>query len=150
MASNKRPKKKYRPKVHTELPINIRFGADAELKLQLIPHQYLQNLRQGQGREEEWHAMAARMNLGNTLAYTYFEDAAQALDDACLALRSVWERFERTDRWGGSGDELVTDEMQLLCTRRELDGAMNHVYEVAAVDKKGKAVPLTRPDSWRS
>jgi len=144
MAANKKPKKKYRPPAQRILPINMRFDEATELKLQLIPHQYLENLRTGKSEEPEWHALAARMNLGNTLAYTYFEDARVPMDQACLALKGVWERFERTGRWGGSGEELtrigdglnLTDEMQLNCTRRELDYAMEHVYQVAAVKVK--------------
>lgn len=145
MAANKKPKKKYKPPVYRPaLPINMRFDGATELKLQLIPHQYLENLRKGELKEPDWHALASRMNLGNTLAYTYFDDAKEAMDLACRALRSVWLRFERTGKWGGSGEELgqigdglnLTDQMQLNCTRRELDYAMEHVYRVAAVKKK--------------
>lgn len=158
MAGNKKPKKKHRPKAARVLPINIRFNSDTELKLQLIPHQFLEHLRTGGFEEHMWHAMAARMNLGNTLAYTYFEDAKEAMDKACRALKSVWERHERTGKWGGSGEELgqlgiglnLTDDMQKRCTRRELDGAMEHVYRVAAVDEKGRDAPLNHPDAWQS
>lgn len=143
MAKNKKPTKKYKPRERV-LPINIRFGGDTELNLQLIPHQNLDALRSGRFEEHMWHAMAARMNLGNTLAYTYFEDAKTPMDAACLALRSVWDRHTRTGKWGATGEELgqlgdglnLTDEMQLNCTRRELDSAMEHVYQVAAVDKR--------------
>lgn len=159
MASNRKPRKKYRPDpLRGKLPINIRFGADAEIKLQLIPHQFLEQLRTGGFEEHMWHAMAARMNLGNTLAYTYFHDAREAMDAACRALKSVWERFERTGKWGATGEEFgqlgdglnLTDDMQKQCTRRELDSAMEHVYRVAAVDKKGQDAPLTHPAAWRS
>lgn len=144
MAKNKKPTKKYRKPQARVLPINIRFGGDTETKLQLIPHQNLAALRTGEFEEHMWHAMAARMNLGNTLAYTYFEDAKEAMDAACKALRSVWDRHTRTGKWGASGEEFgqlgdglnLTDEMQLNCTRRELDSAMEHVYRVAAVDKR--------------
>lgn len=143
MANNKRPKKKYRPRERV-LPITIRFNTETEIQLQLLPHQYLELLRTAEFEEHMWHAMAARMNLGNTLAYTYFEEAKRPMDLACNALRSVWDRHGRTGKWGASGEELgrlgdglnLTDEMQLTCTRRELDRAMEHVYEVAAVDKR--------------
>ena len=143
MAKNKKPAKRYKPQPRM-LPKNIRFSSDAELKLQLIPHQNLASLRSGSFEEHMWHAMAARMNLGNTLAYTYFEDAKDAMDKGCLALRSVWDRHSRTGKWGATGEELChlgdglnyTDDMQLKCTRRELDSAMEHVYVVAAVDKR--------------
>jgi hypothetical protein len=143
MAKNKKPNKRYKPKERI-LPVNIRFNSATEVDLQLIPHQYLALLRTGGFDEPMWHAMAARMNLGNTLAYTYFDEAKAPLDEACKALRSVWDRHTRTEKWGASGEELgwlgdglnLTDEMQLKCTRRELDSAMEHVYRVAAVDKR--------------
>lgn len=143
MAKNKKPTKKYRPKPRV-LPATIRFDSDTELKLRLIPHQNLASLRSGEFEEHMWHAMAARMNLGNTLAYTYFDDAKDAMDKGCLALRSVWDRHSRTGKWGATGEELgylgdglnLTDDMQVKCTRRELDSAMEHVYRIAAVDKR--------------
>jgi hypothetical protein len=146
MAKNKKPAKKYTPRFVPTVPMHFRFGPDSELKLKLIPHQYLEKFRDGTALEPDWHALAARLNLGNTLAYTHFEGQEEktAMDEALLALRSVWDRHTRLGKWGTSGEEFgqiglgltLTDEMQDNCTRIELDQSMKHVYRNAAVDRR--------------
>lgn len=142
MPTNKKPRKKHRPRPLADNPI-FRFDAASERNLQLIPHQALDSIRQGEGQESDWHVLAARVNLGATLAYRRFDtpEARDLLDSAQDALRSGWERGERTGRWGFSGPEMttvgqalnLTDEMQLQCTRIEISAALREVYARAAV-----------------
>jgi hypothetical protein len=57
------------------------------------------------------------------------------------ALASSWDRFKRLGRMGMTGAEynavaaalVLTDDMQKLCTRRELDSAMTTVFQQAAI-----------------
>lgn len=122
-----------------ELPISMRFSQATETKLQLIPHDALANFKAGRQTEPDWHTLAARCNLGSVLAGEYFHDAVPATEAALEALRSSWERFGRLGKLGMTGEEynaiatalVLTDEMQLQCTRRELDAAMTKVFREA-------------------
>jgi hypothetical protein len=143
MAKNKKPAKKYRPKNVPTLPPLFRFDRDTEIKLQLIPHQLLEGFRNGTAKEEDWHSLAARLNLGCTLAFDEFDgqDAQQTMNDALEALRLVWDRYKRLGQWGASATEfnqmaaglVLTDDMQTSCTRLELTRAMGKVFRRAAV-----------------
>lgn len=145
MAKNKKPTKKYRPKYAKDtLPVTFRFGTSSETDLQLIPHTSLAKFKQGVADSRDWHTLASRLNLGNTLAYTHYEgEIKEAMDKATRALGNVFKRHERTQVWGCTGDEFnvmgdglnYTDQMQKECTRRELQLAMAHVIEVAAVNR---------------
>lgn len=126
------------------LPINVRFNRETETKLQLIPQAALASFKAGGQQEADWHTLAARVNLGATLAHKHYEaggDAHQAMNDAMEALRTSWDRFKRLGKMGMTGDEYnrialainLTDEMQMQCTRRELDEAMTEVFRQAAV-----------------
>lgn len=118
------------------LPVVFRFDRNNERNLQLIPHQMLEELRQGHGTEEGWHTMAARLNLGFVLARDLFNEEPQAVMSKALdALRAVYERHQRTQLWGATGEEFfamgeglnLTDSMQLKCTRRELQQAIENI-----------------------
>lgn len=146
MAKNKKPTKKYRPKprVHGALPITYRFSQENETDLQLIPHTSLSKFKEGVADSQDWHTLAARLNLGNTLAYTHYEgEVKQMMDRAALALRSVFKRHEDIGKWGCTGDEFnamgdglnLTDQMQKECTRRQLHDAMAHVIRNAAINR---------------
>lgn len=125
----------------TYLPINMRFGKETETKLQLIPHDSLANFKSGHQTEPDWHTLAARCNLGVILARDHFPDASDAMQGAVLALTSSWERYKRLGKLGMTGEEynaialglVLTDDMQLKSTRRELDAAMTTVFQQAAI-----------------
>lgn len=125
----------------SNLPINMRFSCDVETKLQLIPHDSLANFKAGRQTEPDWHTLAARCNLGSTLARDHFEEATQTMNAAIEALASSWQRFKRLGRMGMTGEEynavatalVLTDDMQKLSTRRELDAAMTTVFQQAAI-----------------
>lgn len=136
-----RKRSRYRPR-QAILPVVFRFDGNNERNLQLIPHQMLEELRHGQGTEEGWHTMAARLNLGFVLARDHFNEEAQAVMAQALdALRAVYARHERTQQWGTTGEEFfamgeglnLTDTMQLKCTRRELQQAIENILPAGAL-----------------
>lgn len=147
MAKNKKPKKTYRPRNVPTLPPLFRFDTDTEIKLQLIPHQMLESMRNGTAVEDDWHSMAARLNLGTTLAFDEFEgqEIRDAMNAAMDALKSVWDRYKRLGKLGTTGEEWqalslglnLTDDMQKSCTRLELTRAMGKVFRQAAVRTTG-------------
>ena len=94
MAGNKKPQKKYKPKPVRVLPINMRFGTQAETNLQLVPHDCLAKFKAGQQEETDWHTIAARVNLGSVLAKDHFTDAEEYMKHALEALLTSYERFK--------------------------------------------------------
>lgn len=143
MPKSAKPRKKYVPKLRAQ-PITMRFSQATELKLQLVPHEALRSFKEGRQEESDWHTLAARVNLGSTLAHIHFgedSEAKLAMNDALEALRTSWARYQRLGKMGMTGEEYnhialaltVTDDMQKLCTRRELDAAMTKVFRDAAI-----------------
>lgn len=125
------------------LPKVYRFNKEAETNLQLIPHQELEALRTGNGSEQSFHTLAARLNVGLVCFQQYWKDDMDnilLMDSALNSLVSVRERFQRTGKWGVSGDELknigtglnLTDEAQLNLTRRDFGAALEYVLKVAS------------------
>jgi len=141
MANNKRPRKAYKQKL-TGLPVVLRFNAEIERGLQLIPHAELLKLKSGEADEQTWHTLICRLNVGVTVAKNRgIPEAMQCARNGLDALLAVRERHNKTGAWGASGDELnaigealvLTDDLQTTSTRRELRTAVNYVYENAAI-----------------
>jgi hypothetical protein len=139
MPSNKKPRKKrvYKPLV---LPLTIRHNAEADTEMQLAPHTELMKLRQGYGDEGSWHTIVCRLNIGVIAALQNNIDGKdiRAGLDAMLNVRS---RFQKSGKWGLSGDNLrdigeglvQTDNLQLKLTRKQLNTAIDLVYKEAAI-----------------
>ncbi len=142
MPQSKKPRKKYRPR-HTEgpqLPVNIRFSAQAELDLQTIPHVELNAMMRGEGN---WYSLSAinfRINCGYVLAGETFENPETRADmEAGLgAIRAVIDRWYETNKVGCTGEQFRAigqalvwcDAMQKAATRRELLHACEVVERV--------------------
>ena len=139
MSRNKRPRKAHKP-CAPRIPICFRFNGDDERKLQLVPHQELAKLISGDGDASSWHTLTARLNIGLVLASANFPDAAQTMAAALNSICDVRERFQRVGKYGVSGDEarmigaglVLTDEMQLASTRRQMRDAIEFVYREGA------------------
>lgn len=137
-----RKKSKYKPRP-AGLPINFRFGRESELRLQLEPHAELDNFRRGTATEESWHTLAARVHLGHELALRHYTaEALIPFAAAMSALKDVWLRFQRVQKWGVNGEEFkaigdalnICDEMQKQCTRRQLDEALRSTLKYALTE----------------
>lgn len=121
---------------HVVLPINIRFSQKDEAQLQSKPHQMLRGFREGKADEGDWHALTLRLNWGRVLSAAHFPDSEPQAVAGQDAIRAVWERHQRTGKWGVSQPEFEAidwalahvDGMQQMCTRRELRDALEAVY----------------------
>ena len=137
MPSNKKPRKpkKFVPKT---LPLTIRHNAESETALQLAPHSELMKLREGYGDIGSWHTIVARLNIGLVAANAAGkEDQAKDIRIGLDAMLKVQARFDKSGKWGLSGSDLreigdalvLTDNLQLSLTRKQLNKAIEYVYK---------------------
>lgn len=136
MPGNKKPRKKRTEKPGT--PLSIRFNAEHERALQIIPHVELDNLIKGRVSDSTFSNLALRVNFGNQIAHNFYEDDIKAVTQGGVdAMISVKERFARTSKYGASKDEqlaigyalTLADDLQKNCTRREIRDALMYVIK---------------------
>lgn len=141
MPSNKKPKKKYRPKYQEgQLPVVFRHSQDADLNLKFIPHDEIEKFRHGQADETALNSLKFRLNWGYVMAGEYFDtpEARKCMEDSLSAIRSVSERVGRTGKYGCTQPEFeaicagldVTDDMQSQTTRRQQRDAAYVVHAI--------------------
>lgn len=132
MPKSRKPRKRYRPQ-NAEgpiLPVVFRFSAKAELDLQTIPHVELDAMMRGEGTEYSLGAINFRINCGYVLSGETFEDPVlrEKMEEGLGAIRAVIDRWRESGKIGCTGEQFraigaaltLCDEMQLVCTRREL------------------------------
>lgn len=140
MAGNRKPRKKYVPKYANRTPINFKVSAGDDLDLKLIPHSELEKLRTGEADAYTINTLAFRINFGYVMAGEVYDghDARVVTLAGLDALRCVKARFDRTGKYGASGEEFkrlgdalnITDDMQDGSTRREQLASMKAVFAI--------------------
>lgn len=130
-ASKHRKSRRARRPRENRLPVCYRFSGKTETALQLVPHVELSKILDGTATEAAWYTLGFRINVGQLAAALYFSENAElrdAMDAAVTAITDVGKRFRARGRLGVTGDEFraigralnLTDEIQRMCTRREL------------------------------
>ena len=149
MPANKKPKKAYRPKYQPgQLPVTIRHSAKADTMLQMVPHEELEKLRNGEADQFTVNTLAFRLNWGYVMAGEIFNnpDVRTVMEASLAAIRSIKDRVDRIGKYGATGEEFraigealnFTDEMQKSATRREQHEALIAVYKINDLKQKGK------------
>ena len=139
MPKSKKPKKAYRPKYQSgQLPMTIRHTDQSDLLLQMIPHDELEKLRNGQADEYTINTLAFRLNWGYIMSGEVFDnpEVRVAMEAGLAAIRSVKGRFSRLGKYGSTAEEFGalgealnwTDSMQKASTRREQHQALRSVF----------------------
>lgn len=126
------------------LPVIFRQNADDERLLQAAAHAGLTKLRHGEGDDSAWNTIVCRINIGMTLAHWHYTpEIVLTCRTGLDAMVAIQARFNDKQQWGISGDEfskvstalILTDDMQLQVTRRQLAKAIVHVYKIGAIYK---------------
>lgn len=149
MPKSSKPKRAYRPKYQPgQLPVTIRHSAKADTMLQMVPHEELEKLRQGEADEFTVNTLAFRLNWGYVMAGEVFDnpEVRAVMETGLAAIRGVKERVDRLGKYGATGEEFralgealnFTDEMQKKATRREQHEALTAVYKINDLKQKGK------------
>jgi len=140
VATNKKPRKKYRPKLVPLLPKVFRQTHEADTMLKMIPHSELEKLRDGNADEGTWHTLVCRLDWGCFMSIDHFQniEVNDAIQAALNSMRSIKARFERVGKWGMSGEEFLNigaalnlvDDMQSQTTRREQEASFDAMMKL--------------------
>lgn len=137
MARTRKPRKAYRPKCERgQLPVTLRFSADAGLYLHIAPREALESVLNGRGKPDDWHTLAARLNWGAVASQRFDGDGQRVMAAALEAVLGLKDRGERTGKWGVTGDEYRALALGLDCceqmdqhlTRREMRDDLRTVF----------------------
>ena len=142
-----RKRSKYRPKPVAVLPKVFRHSKEAEINLQLVPHQELEKFKTGEADEYTWNTVCFRLNWGYVMSCDHFDsvEARELMEQSLAAIRSVKTRHEKTGRWGTTGEEFkiigealnLTDDMQMNTTRKQQDQSLNTLLRLNELKIKG-------------
>lgn len=112
----------------------FRHSKEADINLQLVPHQELEKFKTGEADEYTWNTVCFRLNWGYVMSGDHFDsvEARELMEQSLKAIRSVKTRHEKTGRWGTTGNEFfkigealnLVDEMQKNTTRREQEDSL--------------------------
>lgn len=115
---------------HIQLPINIRFAANHETQLMHVPMLSAEKMRDGTADESDWHALAHRLNWGLLLNKANFNEGVDPIDEALDILLDIKDRSPTQTEFSKIMDALgVCNDMQKMCTRRELRDSLELVYQ---------------------
>lgn len=141
-----RKRSKYRPKPAV-LPKMFRHSKEADINLQLVPHQELEKFKTGEADEYTWNTVCFRLNWGYVMSGDHFDsvEARELMEQSLKAIRSVKTRHEKTGRWGTTGEEFniigqalnLTDEMQMNTTRKQQDESLQTLLRLNELKIKG-------------
>ncbi len=141
-----RKRSKYRPKPAV-LPKMFRHSKEADINLQLVPHQELEKFKTGEADEYTWNTVCFRLNWGYVMSGDHFDsvEARELMERSLGAIRSVKTRHEKTGRWGTTGEEfniigqalVLTDDMQMNTTRKQQDQSLQTLLRLNELKIKG-------------
>lgn len=133
---------------HIQLPINIRFSAQDETRLMQTPIESAERLLAGTADESDWHTTIMRLNWARLLNKANFDEGESLIEAAQDAMRAIKARGEKYGTWSASTPEhkvinealVLCNQMQKMCTRRELRDALQAVYDQNEYLNKTQAI----------
>ena len=125
----------------------FRHSKEADINLQLVPHQELEKFKTGEADEYTWNTVCFRLNWGYVMSGDHFDsvEARELMEQSLKAIRSVKTRHKKTGRWGTTGEEFniigqalnLTDEMQMNTTRKQQDQSLQTLLRLNELKIKG-------------
>jgi len=125
----------------------FRHSKEADIDLQLVPHQELEKFKTGEADEYTWNTVCFRLNWGYVMSGDHFDsvEARELMEQSLKAIRSVKTRHEKTGRWGTTGEEfniigqalVLTDDMQMNTTRKQQDQSLQTLLRLNELKIKG-------------
>lgn len=147
----RRALKKFKPRKVRNIPdrpITIRFSQEVETDLMLEPMLCAEKLRAGEADEEDWHTVMAKLNVARFLNREHFNEGEKLIAEAQMAMRTIKAWGDQYNHWQADPKEFkaiaaalaLSNEMQKMCTRRELRDALRDVYNVNEYINKTQAI----------
>jgi len=137
---------------HIQMPVNMRFSAEEETWMMLIPTQGANQFLDGTADRDVWHSVMGRINFAIILGDNHFgspgDEGSEALQAARLVMRAVKEHGDATGSWSMTNEQhgvvmtalTLANQMQKMCTRRELRDAMTDMMGQLEYNKQSDAI----------
>lgn len=142
---------------HVQLPINMRFSAENETAMMLVPTQCAARFLDGTADESDWNALTHRLNWARLLNEKHYAEGLQAFIDAQQVMAGVKPRGLAEGVWSITAEQhaaletalALANQMQKQCNRRELRDALSETYGEYAYERQANAIK-DRLDSGQS
>lgn len=133
---------------HIQLPINVRFSAQDETQMMLVPAQSADRLLAGEAEEADWHTVMMRINWARLLNEAHFNEGVQEFEAARLVMRAVKPGGLADGIWAMTAEQygtvntalVLANQMQKQCTRRELQASLKAMLGANAYNKRADAI----------
>ena len=114
----------------------------------LVPLQCADRLLAGTADESDWHTTIMRLNWALVLNKANFTEGEQVIELAQDSMRAIKARGLQYGSWSASTPEfnaihealVICNQMQTMCTRRELRDALQAVYDQNEYLNKTQAI----------
>lgn len=133
---------------HIQMPVNMRFSAEEETWMMLAPTQGANTFLDGTADRDIWNSVMGRINFALILNDNHFNEGSSDLHAARLVMRAVRETGIATGSWSMTNEQhgvvmtalTLANQMQKMCTRRELRDAMTEMMGQLEYNKRTDAI----------
>ncbi|WP_182342692.1 hypothetical protein [Comamonas koreensis] len=133
---------------HIQMPVNMRFSAEEETWMMLAPTQGANTFLDGTADRDIWNSVMGRINFALILNDNHFNEGWSDLHAGRLVMREVREIGIATGSWSMTNEQhgvvmtalTLANQMQKMCTRRELRDAMTDMMGQLEYNKQSDAI----------
>jgi hypothetical protein len=133
---------------HIQMPITMRFSAQDETQMMLVPTQSADKFLASTAEEADWHTVMMRINWARLLNEAHFNEGVQEFEAARLVMRAVKPVGLADGIWSMTAEQYETvntalvlaNQMQKQCTRRELQASLKEMLGANAYNKRADAI----------
>ncbi|TDS82583.1 hypothetical protein [Comamonas sp. JUb58] len=133
---------------HIQMPVNMRFSAEEETWMMLAPTQGANTFLDGTADRDIWNSVMGRINFALILNDNHFNEGWNDLHAGRLVMREVREVGIDTGSWSMTNEQHgvvmtalnLANQMQKMCTRRELRDAMTDMMGQLEYNKRADAI----------
>lgn len=133
---------------YIQMPVNMRFSAEEETWMMLAPTQGANTFLDGTADRDIWNSVMGRINFALILNDNHFNEGWSDLHAGRLVMREVREIGIATGSWSMTNEQhgvvmtalTLANQMQKMCTRRELRDAMTDMMGQLEFNKQSDAI----------
>ena len=133
---------------YIQMPVNMRFSAEEETWMMLAPTQGANTFLDGTADRDIWNSVMGRINFALILNDNHFNEGWSDLHAGRLVMREVREIGIATGSWSMTNEQhgvvmtalTLANQMQKMCTRRELRDAMTDMMGQLEFNKQSDPI----------